>query len=208
MKDGAAYFPHALLGGYLVLFAVLAIDPPSGREVWLAENLPIVCIVGFLVLCHRLWFIFSNLSYLLMSVLVVMHTIGGYYTFAAVPFDWFTDFFGFERNHYDRIAHFSVGFYAFPIAEFLSRKQLTTARSVTYLFALFAIIATAGIYEIMEWQFAILGNPEAGIEVLGSQGDVWDAQKDILADTLGAVAVLYFFHLVHGRRSPVTAGAV
>jgi len=202
MKDGAAYYTHALLGGYLVLFAALAIDPPSGREVWLAENLPIVCIVGFLVLCHRLWFIFSNLSYLLRSVLVVMHTIGGHYTFAAVPFDWFTDFFVFERNHYDRIAHFSVGFYAFPIAEFLSRKHLTAARPVTYLFALFAIMAVAGTYEIMEWQFAVLGNPEAGIEVLGSQGDVWDAQKDILADTMGAVAALTLFHLVNGR-SPV-----
>ncbi|MBE0583876.1 MAG: DUF2238 domain-containing protein [Desulfofustis sp.] len=203
MKGFIAYVPHVLLSGYLILFTVLAIDPPSGREVWLAENLPIVCIVGFLVLCHRWWFKFSNLSYLLMSVLVIMHTIGGYYTFAAVPFDWFTDFFGFERNHYDRIAHFSVGFYAFPIAEFLSGKQLTAARPVTYLFALFAIMAVAGTYEIMEWQFAILGNPEAGIEVLGSQGDDWDAQKDILADTLGAVAALCFFHLVRGRRQVV-----
>lgn len=207
MKGFAGYLPHLLLSGYLILFVVLAADPPSGREVWLAENLPIVCIVGFLVLCYRWWFRFSNLSYLLMSILVVMHTIGGYYTFAAVPFDWFTDFFGFERNHYDRIAHFSVGFYAFPIAEFLSRKQLTTARPVTYLFALFAIMAVAGTYEIMEWQFAILGNPEAGIEVLGSQGDVWDAQKDILADTLGAVAALCLFHLLRGRRSVATGSA-
>lgn len=193
-------FPHILLIAYLVLFVALAINPPSGREVWFAENLPIVCIVVLLVLTYILWFRFSNLSYLLMSFLIGMHTVGGYYTFAAVPFDWFTDFFGFERNHYDRIAHFTVGFYAFPIAEFLDKKKLTNTSLVTYLFALFAIMAVAGTYEVLEWQFAVLGNPEAGAEVLGSQGDLWDAQKDIVADTLGAVFALFLFYFVHGRR--------
>jgi putative membrane protein len=192
-------FPHILLTAYLVLFTALGIDPPSGREVWLAENLPICIIVLLLVILYR-WFRFSNLGYFLMSFLIFMHTIGGYYTFAAVPFDWFTDFFGFERNHYDRIAHFTVGFYAFAIAEYLTRKALTNAKTVTYLFALFAIMALAGTYEVMEWQFAVLGNPEAGAEVLGSQGDIWDAQKDIVADTLGAVFALLLFHLVNGRR--------
>lgn len=200
--------PHLLLAGYLVLFITLGINPPSGREVWLAENLPIVCIVAFLVLMYRHCFRFSTLSYLLMSVLIGMHTVGGYYTFAAVPFDWFTDFFGFERNHYDRIAHFTVGFYAFPIAEFLSRKNLVNSRVVIYLFALFSIISVAAGYEVLEWQFAILGNPEAGIEVLGSQGDVWDAQKDMVADTLGAVAVLVLYHLIRGRREDAPPTAV
>ncbi len=165
----------------------------------MAENLPI-CFVVFVLLFTYRWFRFSNLSYFLMAILVFLHTIGGYYTFAEVPFDWVTNFFGFERNHYDRIAHFSVGFYAFPIAELLTRKKLTRSKIITYLFALFAIMALAGTYEIMEWQFAVLGDPQAGVEVLGSQGDIWDAQKDILADTLGALTALLLFYVIQRGR--------
>ncbi|CAG37100.1 DUF2238 domain-containing protein [Desulfotalea psychrophila] len=193
-------FPHLLIIAYLILFIILGINPLSGREVWFAENLPIVLIVILFVGTYR-YFRFSNLSYFLISFLIFMHTIGGYYTFAAVPFDWFTDFFGFERNHYDRIAHFTVGFYAFPIAELLTSKKLTNSKVVTYLFALFAIMSLAGIYEVMEWQFAILGDPEAGIEVLGSQGDIWDAQKDIVADTFGAIFAIVIFH-TSGKKQP------
>jgi putative membrane protein len=58
-----------------------------------------------------------------MFVLIYLHTIGGHYTFALVPFDWVTDFFGFTRNHFDRMAHFTVGFYAFAIAEWLYVKK-------------------------------------------------------------------------------------
>ena len=193
-------FPFVLLGVYIIVFIALGIDPLSGREVWLAENLPIVLIVLFLTITYR-WFRFSNTSYFLMSFLIFMHTIGGYYTFAAVPFDWFTNFFGFERNHYDRIAHFTVGFYAYPIAEFLTRRNLTNSKVITYLFALFAIMSLAGTYELFEWQYAVLGNPEAGAEVLGSQGDIWDAQKDILADTLGAIFALILFHFIFDKKT-------
>lgn len=203
LKNG---FPLLLLLVYLILFTLLGISPPSGREVWLAENLPICFIVISLIIIHLKWFRFSNLSYFLMAFLVFLHTVGGYYTFANVPFDWVTNFFGFERNHYDRMAHFTVGFYAFPVAELLTRKRLTNAVIVTYLFALFAIMSLAATYELMEWQFAILGDPQAGAEVLGSQGDVWDAQKDILADTLGAIFALLLFHLLGCHRSSSATG--
>ncbi len=196
MLSKSNYFPHILLLLYFILFTLLGINPLSGREVWLAENLPICFIVLVLVVGYR-WFQFSNLSYFLMSILIFLHTIGGYYTFAEVPFDWITNFFGFERNHYDRMAHFSVGFYAFPIAELLTRKNLTNSKIITYLFALFSIMSLAGTYEVMEWQFAILGDPQAGAEVLGSQGDIWDAQKDIVADTLGAIFALFIFTFLH-----------
>ncbi len=197
--QSSKFFPHYLLILYLIVFTVLGIDPLSGREVWLAENLPICFVVSVLVITYR-WFRFSNLSYFLMAILIFLHTIGGYFTFAEVPFDWVTSFFGFERNHYDRIAHFSVGFYAFPIAELLTRKKLTNSKIITYLFALFAIMALAGTYEVMEWQFAVLGDPQAGVEVLGSQGDIWDAQKDIVADTLGAIAALLLFYVIQRGR--------
>ena len=190
-------FPLLLLAAYGCLFVFLAINPYD-RAVWWAENLPIMLIVAGLVLTYR-WCIFSNTAYALMACLVFLHTIGGHFTFERVPFDWFTNFFGFERNHYDRIAHFTVGFYAYPLAELLLRRRLVLSRTVLFLFPLCFILAVAGVYEIFEWGYAISADPAAGIAVLGSQGDIWDAQKDILADGLGAVAALGLFAALNFR---------
>ena len=189
-----------LLIGYIVLFIVAGIEPYD-RTVWRAENLPIVLIVAALVISYR-WFVFSPTAYILMAFLIYLHTIGGHYTFERVPFGAVTDFFGFERNHYDRMAHVTVGFYAYAIAELLWRKHLSRSKTIIALFAVFSIVTVAALYEIFEWQFAVLGDPAAGIAVLGSQGDVWDAQKDMLADTLGAVAAVAFFFIRH-RGTPL-----
>lgn len=190
--------PLLFLAIYLLVFSVSAISPYD-REVWWAENIPVMMVVGILVLLARK-FRFSNTSYTLMMVFILLHTIGGYYTFERVPFDWVTEFFGFERNHYDRLAHFSVGFYAYPIAELLMTKHLVRSRWIVALFPVFAIATVAGAYEIIEWQYAISADAEAGIAVLGSQGDIWDAQKDILADILGAILVMGLFFYQHWQR--------
>lgn len=190
--------PVILLIVYLALFAFLAISPYD-RAVWWAENIPIILIVCCIVVVSmgvRL----SNLSYLFMFCLIVLHTIGGHFTFERVPFDWITQMFGFERNHYDRIAHFSVGFYAYPIAEILMRKKMVRSRTVLFLFPIFTIFAVASGYEIIEWLYAISADPSAGAAVLGSQGDVWDAQKDMLADALGALFATIVFAVLHPRQ--------
>lgn len=187
--------PLLLLGGYIVLFVICAIDPYD-RAVWWAENIPVLIIVGVLVLLARIN-CFTNVSYLLMSVFIILHTIGGHYSFERVPFDWVTNLFGFERNHYDRVAHFSVGFYAYPIAEVMLRRRLVHTRWIISLFPVFAIATVAAGYEVIEWQYAVNADPAAGIAMLGSQGDVWDAQKDMLADTLGAILVMVVFFLQH-----------
>jgi putative membrane protein len=123
-----------------------------------------------------------------------MHTIGGHYTFALVPFDWFDHLFGFERNMYDRVAHMTVGFYAYPMIEALITYKVVNKKWFAYV-ASFAIIpAIAAIYEIFEWRYAVGADPSAGIAVLGSQGDIWDAQKDMLMDTIGgAIGVALYF---------------
>ena len=164
-----AFLPMFLLLVYLVEFSVLAIRPYS-RNVWIVENAPIVLIVAFLVITHR-WFRFSNLAYLLMSALIFLHTIGGHYTFERVPFNCVTKLIGAQRNHYDRLAHFTVGFYAYAVAEFIERRQLSRARWLTGLFAVFAIGTVALGYEVFEWLYAVKADPAAGIAVLGSQGD-------------------------------------
>lgn len=178
--------PKILLVIYIILFILLGISPVE-RGTWVVENITVLVVVAALVILYIKKIRFSNTSYILMYVFIIMHTIGGHYTFANVPFDWFTNFFGFERNHYDRIAHFTVGFYAYPIAEILLARGLVAKRWVALLFGIFTIMATAAAYEIFEWIYAISTDPSAGNAILGSQGDIWDAQEDMLADTLGAL---------------------
>ncbi len=188
------YFPHLLLGIYVTEFLVLSINPYE-RITWFVENMTVFVVVLLLVGLYAAKIRFSNTAYALMSVLIFLHTIGGHFTFERVPFDWFNDFFGYERNMFDRVAHMTVGLYAYPLIEALIRYKVVAKKWYAYFSAFMIIPAIAAFYELFEWQYAISGDPTAGANVLGSQGDIWDAQKDILMDTLGgAFAVtLHFF---------------
>jgi len=193
--------PAVLLCMYVAWFTALAVNPHD-RTVWFAENLPIVIIVLFLVLTyHR--FRFSDFSYLMMSALVFLHTLGAHYTFARVPFDWVTDFFGFQRNNFDRLSHFTVGFYAYPAVEWLCTKRLVKHRWLAMLFGISVIFTVASLYEIIEWWFAVTFSPSEGTAFLGTQGDVWDAQKDMLSDGLGAVFAVLLYHLKNRHQGAV-----
>ncbi len=184
-----------LLGIYAVLFAVLAINPYD-RPTWFAENLTVWIIIAVLLFLYYKQIRFSKLAYGLMFVLIYLHTIGGHYTFALVPFDFVTNLFDFERNHFDRIAHFSVGFYAFAVAEWLFVRKLVNNNFLLITYPIFVIATIAMSYEVIEWIYAAMANPEAGIAYLGSQGDIWDAQKDMLADTLGAIFAVSLFYFL------------
>lgn len=186
------YQPHLFAIVFIVFFIALGIDPVF-REVWVVEVIPVVIIFAYLVISFPS-FRFSNLAYALMFCWLVGHTIGAHYTFAHVPFEWFSDLTHSDRNHFDRLAHFSIGFYAFPIAEWLVRKGHCKP-VIAALFGVFTIMAVAAAYEIIEWWYAVIAGGEAGIEFLGSQGDIWDAQKDMLADTLGAIFSLALFFI-------------
>lgn len=183
-----------LLLGYLVLFIWAGIHPYD-RATWYAENIPIVMIVVALIVMYVRGFVFSPTAYVLMSVLLYLHTIGGHYTFERVPFSFVSNLFGFERNHFDRIAHFSVGFYAFAIAEALVRTQAVRSKLVLFLFPIFSIAFVAMGYELIEWWYAAIEGGASGAAFLGSQGDIWDAQKDMLADTLGAIVATSLFFI-------------
>ncbi len=201
LRTPDSWVPRLLLLGYVLLFIWGAIEPYD-RATWWAENVPIVLVVATLVIMYMRGARFSPLAYVLMAVLPYWHTVGGHYTFERVPFDWFNDLFGFERNMYDRVGHFSVGFYAYGIAEYLvSRGKMS--RTLACTFAIFAIAFVAMSYELIEWGYAAYGgNAEAGANFLGSQGDIWDAQKDMLMDTLGAIASIVLFAVAgHGARA-------
>lgn len=176
-----------LSAAYIALFVFSAIAPYS-RAVWFAEIIPAFAIfVGIWVVSRH--FQFSSTAYLLMFVWLALHTIGAKYSFALVPFDWFNQLLDSTRNNFDRVAHFSIGLYAYPIAEYLIRRNKMEF-GFALSFALFAIMSLAAGYEIIEWWYAALAGGDEGIAFLGSQGDIWDAQKDMLMDTLGALSAL------------------
>ncbi|ENM5824795.1 DUF2238 domain-containing protein [Vibrio metoecus] len=179
-----------LLYSFVFVFSAIA---PHSRAVWFAEISPAVLILGGIWWISLRWS-FSTTAYVLMFIWLCLHTIGAKYTFAEVPFDWFNSMLGSTRNHFDRVAHFSIGFYAYPIAEWLIRKQHTKPW-LAYSFALFSIMSLAAGYEIIEWWYAAVAGGDEGIAFLGSQGDIWDAQKDMLCDTLGALSALGLFRL-------------
>ena len=187
------YIPHVLFVVYAIEFIICAINPYS-RAVWYIENGPIVALVAAVVFLYGKGVRFSNTAYVFMFVLPFLHTIGGHYTFERVPFEWFSNLFGFERNMFDRVAHFTVGFYALPIMEYLSMRKIVSKKFVTITYGIFTIAFVAVFYEWIEWIYAATAGGESGAAFLGSQGDIWDAQKDMLMDVLGAVFVAIVYN--------------
>ena len=187
----------AMFAVVVVASAVSAISPHS-FAVWMTE---IFWVAGLLVilLVTRRMFRFSLAAYACFFVWMMLQTVGAHYTFEHVPMEWLMKPLGLVRNPYDRIAHFAVGWFAFPLAELFFRKGWAKSAGFAAFFAVMSTVAMAGIWELVEWWYAVVDGGEAGAAFLGSQGDVWDAQKDILCDTLGALCAVTLF-LVRERK--------
>ncbi len=200
--------PQLLLVTYLLLFVVLAIAPYD-RAVWLVENIPVWVVVGLLVLTFKR-FRFSNTAYFLMWFFLCYHTVGGHFTFELTPFAWgnhLLSIFNFDfvlpegRNNFDRLGHFLVGVFSYPIVEVSLRKQWVKSKMIAFFLAVFALGFWAASYEVVEMYYAVLEGGESGAAFLGSQGDVWDAQKDMLLDICGAVLFALLALFRNYRRS-------
>lgn len=160
---------------------------PLNRFDWLLENLLVFLVVGLLGAFYRTRPL-SDLSYILIASFLILHTLGAHYTYSRVPPGfWLQDVLGQERNHFDRIVHLSFGLLiVFPVREALLRY--TGAGRGLSGFAAFTVIAAASlIYETIEWAIAMIVQPEAAMAFLGTQGDVFDAQKDSTLAVAGAV---------------------
>ncbi len=184
----------------IIIWIIAAINPLYPRD-WLLENLLVFICSALLVISYRR-FQFSNVSYGLFVVFLSLHLAGSHYTYAETPFGfWLQDWFGFERNHYDRIVHCSFGLLiAYPMREILLRRSgLNTAWS--YFITPNCIVAFSAIYEIIEAITAIIVNPELGAAYLGTQGDEWDAQKDAGLATLGAIITMLLTWAYSRRRT-------
>jgi len=187
-----------LAAAFGVAVASSAVRPVNPKDYLIEIAVPIAAFL--LLAATRGRFPLTPLAYRLLFLEALVLVVGAHYTHERVPlFDWLKPALGWQRNHYDRFAHFAVGFLCvIPAREVLRRHTPLRGAWLQALCAV-AVLAFAGFYEITEWWIAVLASPETAEAYLGSQGDPWDAQKDLLLDTLGALAGLALFSRAHDR---------
>jgi len=190
-------YPLVLLVLFSSIFAALAIAP-AYRQDWLLENLLVLVAVPSLVLSYRR-LRFSNFAYTCLFLFFVLHEIGAHYTYSEVPWqEWLATMTGGDsgagamagRNHFDRLVHFSYGLLVMPAAWELLQARAAPRGIWRYLLPVLFLVSHSVIYELIEWGAAIVFGGDLGAAYLGTQGDEWDAQKDMALAALGAVTGL------------------
>jgi putative membrane protein len=183
---GSRRYPYALLGLFGVVLAVSAIKPWDVKD-WFLENALTAVFVGILVLSRKRLPL-SNVSYTLIFVYLCFHVLGSHYSYSKVPLGAAaSEFFGWHRNHYDRFVHFLFGLLiAYPIRELFLRVAGVRGFWGYYL-PLDVTMSFSMLYELVEWGAAAAFGGELGAAYLGTQGDEWDAHKDMALATVGAV---------------------
>ena len=194
----------ALLGLFLAWSLILAFGPHD-RQDWALENALVVVLLAFLLLTFRRLPL-SRISYTLIFLFLCLHELGAHYTYAEVPYDrWFESIFGttlnslvgWERNHFDRLVHFSYGLLlAYPIRELFCR--VAESRGFwSYFLPLDVTMSTSMIFELIEWWASEAFGGDLGVAYLGTQGDVWDAHKDMGLASLGAAIAMIVTALIN-----------
>lgn len=186
-----------LAGILAVLWIPLAFHPFDRSDWWL-ENLLLFAGVALMVATYRV-FPLSRVSYTTIFVFLCLHTIGAHWTYAEVPYDaaWreltghsLNAALGWKRNNYDRVVHFCYGLLlAYPIREVFLR--VANVRGFWgYFLPLDLTMSTSMLYELIEWGAALVVGGNLGAAYLGTQGDEWDAHKDMALASLGALITM------------------
>ncbi len=189
----------ALLGVALLVLVWSGIGPHD-RFTWVLEVLPVLIVVPILAATYRR-FRFTSLAYVLIAIHAVILMVGGHYTYAEVPLGfWVQDWLGLARNHYDRLGHLAQGFIpAIVVREVLIRRS-PLRRSRWLPFVVVSIcLAFSALYELIEWWTAV-ATGDAAESFLGTQGDVWDTQWDMMLALVGAIAALGTLSRLHDRQ--------
>lgn len=192
-----------LLITFIIIWIILGFNVLDRKD-WILENSINVPFIIIIVLISK-WFRFSKLSYSLFYLYMFMNVIGSHYTYSEVPFGfWLEGFFGLTRNHYDRIIHFCFGFLlAYPMREIYIR--VGNYKGFWALMApVMMVLGLSAVYELLEWGIAVVFGGDLGVAYLGSQGDVWDAQKDMFLAGIGSLitmAIVFIVLLIYKRKS-------
>jgi putative membrane protein len=190
-------YPHWLLAAFSLFWIALAIRPHD-RTVWLTEHVLTAVSVVALAASYPRWPL-SDLSYSLITVFLILHTIGAHYTYARVPYAaaakagfglHLGERVGWKRNHFDRLVHLAYGLLiAYPLYELLERYAQPFG-AWSYFLSPALIMASSMAFEVFEWWAAVLLGGGADLDYLGSQGDEWDAQKDMAMATGGSIIAM------------------
>src|SRR4249920_1715898 len=194
----------ALLFG--IWWTVWAIHPVE-RGTWLMENALAIAAIALLGGFHRR-LLFSRVSYTLIFVFMCLHQVGAHYTYSLVPYDaWFekltghtfNSLVGWKRNNFDRVVHFSYGLLlAYPVREIFLR--VVNVRGFWgYFLPLDLTMSTSMMYELLEWATSVVFGGDLGQAYLGTQGDEWDAQKDMALASLGGLLAMAITAVVNWR---------
>lgn len=197
MKTSHRSYAAILASLFAAFWLFLAIDPLF-RDDWVLENALVLAFVAALAVTWR-WFTFSRISLTLIFLFLCLHETGAHFTYQRVPYDawWqgltghsFDAMLGWDRNNFDRIVHFSYGLLlAYPIREVFLR--VADVRGFWgYFLPLDLTMSTSMLFELFEWAAAEFFGGELGVAYLGSQGDIWDAQKDMALASLGALIAM------------------
>jgi len=198
-KDRVPFKKNIWLFAFIAVFAFAwsnSLIGTTDTANWLLENTLTFIFAGFIIITYRKHQ-FSDLSYLLICIYLCLHVYGSKYTYAENPFGyWLKDVFHLPRNQYDRIVHFSFGFLlAYPMRE-MFLKWLKYPRWVAWLLPIEITLSISAFYELIEWAVADVFFTAQGDAYLGTQGDIWDAQKDIFVAFCGAIIATTIVSLV------------
>jgi putative membrane protein len=198
-KKGSSIHFFLLFVVMLVLIWSL-IKPEEGYMVLLMEVLPSVLVLVFLISRYN-QFRLTTVSYVIITLLVILTFIGGHYSYSKVPlFTWIKDYFDLQRNHYDRFGHFLKGIMVIVIIEILLRKTALLKSKTTNFIALCITLAIGAFYEIIEWASTKIGKEgKATKDFLGMQGDIWDAQWDMALLLSGSILSLLFTKILYKK---------
>ena len=179
----------------VVFFAVLIWSGimPKNYFTWVLEVAPALIGLGILAATYDK-FTLSRLTYCLILLHCIVLMIGGHYTYAEVPlFDTIANWFGWERNHYDKLGHFVQGFVPACIArEILLRFNVVKNERWLSILVMSVCLAFSAFYELIEWWVALVVGSDAE-SFLGTQGYVWDTQSDMFMALIGSAVFLLFF---------------
>ncbi|WP_107841777.1 DUF2238 domain-containing protein [Metasolibacillus meyeri] len=191
---------HSTLFIVVVIVLLWSAIGPASYTSWLAEVGPAVVIMIILLITYSK-FRFTTLSYCIIAFLSILTFIGGHYTYAEVPFfNWLKEEFHLQRNHYDRFGHFFKGLIAIVVREIL--LHFTPLKQGAWLstISVSMVLAVAALYEIIEWlSTKVATQSKISKDVLGMQGDKWDAQWDMTLAFLGAVLATLLLSRLHNR---------
>ena len=180
---------------YLIWWVAMAISPLD-RADWAVENVLVLFGAALLGFTYKS-FPLSRISYTCIFVFMMFHALGAHYTYAEVPYQEWLPFLEGGRNHFDRMVHFLYGLLlAYPIREMFLR--IGNMRGFWgYFLPLDLTMSTSMLYELIEWAAAIVLGGDLGAAYLGTQGDIWDAHKDMALASLGALIAMVVTALIN-----------